>query len=197
MFGGDFLDALTLFELNILLKINDFLSCPFLDTLFKIITVSGNGGGIWIFVTLVMLCIKRTRKVGFALALGLIMCLVFNNFGLKNLFARLRPFQIDPAIELVIPTPSEFSFPSGHSVSSFCAATVMLLRCNKKIAVPALVWAVLIGFSRIYFRVHFVSDVIGGAVLGCALGLFAVWIVDRLYKAYYERKKSATKENVN
>ena len=194
MFGGDFLDALTLFELNILLKINDFLSCPFLDTLFKIITVSGNGGGIWIFITLIMLCIKKTRKVGFALALGLIMCLVFNNFGLKNLFARLRPFQIDPAIELVIPTPSEFSFPSGHSVSSFCAATVMLLRCNKKIAVPALVWAVLIGFSRIYFRVHFVSDVIGGAVLGCALGLFAVWIVDRLYKVYYKRKKNATKD---
>ncbi len=188
------MDALTLFELNLLFKINNLISCPFLDTLFEIITVSGNGGGIWIFITLIMLCIKKTRKVGFALALGLIMCLVFNNFGLKFLFARPRPFQIDPTIELVIPTPSEFSFPSGHSVSSFCAAMIMLLRCNKKIGIPALVLAVLIGFSRIYFRVHFVSDVIGGAVLGCALGLFAVWIVDRLYKVYYKRKKNATKD---
>lgn len=51
---------------------------------------------------------------------------------------------------------------------------------NRKLGVPALVLAAFIAFTRLYLYVHFPTDVLGGLVLGLALGFFASWIVDQL-----------------
>ena len=100
------------------------------------------------------------------------------NLVIKNLVARVRPCAINTAIELLIPFPSEYSFPSGHTLSSFIGATCIFLR-DKRLGVPAYLLASLIAFSRLYLYVHFPSDIIGGALLGLALAYLAFKIMKK------------------
>lgn len=71
------------------------------------------------------------------------------NVLLKPFVARSRPCDVNPAVELLIPRPEGFSFPSGHTDASFAAASALFFGENK-LGVPALAVAALIGFSRLY-----------------------------------------------
>ena len=73
---------------------------------------------------------------------------------------------------------SEFSFPSGHTRSSFEAAFVILW-ADKRMGIPAMILASLIAFSRLYVYVHFPSDIIGGILLGLFNAWFATFIVEK------------------
>ena len=84
--------------------------------------------------------------------------------------ARERPCWIDPAVQLLIENPGDFSFPSGHTMASFEAAVSILLY-NRRWGAAALVLAALIAFSRLYLFVHFPSDVLTGLVLGVVIAL--------------------------
>ena len=68
--------------------------------------------------------------------------------------------------------PHGHSFPSGHTASGVAAAYALWLQ-NRKMGAPALVLAAFIAFTRLYLYVHFPTDVLGGAVLGIALGTAA------------------------
>lgn len=103
--------------------------------------------------------------------------LVLGDNILKPWIARLRPFQVHPKDSLLILAPSGYSFPSGHTFSSFTAATI-LLWTDKKIGIPAFILASLIGFSRLYLYVHFPSDVLAGIILGLAVGTVTWKIVE-------------------
>ena len=74
---------------------------------------------------------------------------------------------------------SDYSFPSGHTLASFEAAAVLLMQYRAK-AVPALVLALLIAFSRLYLYVHYPSDVLAGALLGVAFACIARAAVRRM-----------------
>ena len=104
------------------------LRFDFLDRLMVAITTLGNGGAVWIVIGLIMLLFKKYRRAGAALLLGLLFGLVCGNLVIKNLVARARPCAVNTAIELLIPFPSEYSFPSGHTLSSFIGATCIFLR---------------------------------------------------------------------
>ena len=98
---------------------------------------------------------------------------------LKPLFARPRPCDVNTAITILVKRPHGHSFPSGHTASAFAAAFALWLQ-NRKLGVPALVLAAFIAFTRLYLYVHFPTDVLGGLVLGLALGALASWLVDSL-----------------
>jgi len=83
----------------------------------------------------------------------------FCTYGIKFITGRIRP---DGA--------NRRSFPSGHSSSSFLAATIADDLYGSKIGVPAYLLAGLTGLSRIHDNKHYLSDVIFGASLGIALG---------------------------
>ncbi len=176
-------------DVAILRWINETFSSSFLDWLVPKITFLGNGGWLMIVIAVVMLFFKRTRKTGIMIGAALILGLTFGNGVLKNLFARVRPYDLEGALvtELLISKPHDYSFPSGHTLASFEAATVIALRCKtlpgKKITgAVALVLAFLIAFSRLYLYVHFPSDVLGGAILGTLFGFCGVWIVNAAEK---------------
>lgn len=152
---------------------------PVLDALAVFLNYAGEHGEIWIAFTLLLLLFRRTRKAGCAMATALVLYLVAGDSILKPLFARPRPCDVNTAITILVKRPHGHSFPSGHTASAFAAAFALWLQ-NRKLGVPALVLAAFIAFTRLYLYVHFPTDVLGGLVLGLALGALASWFVDSL-----------------
>ena len=165
-------------EFDILYKIVE-LRNPVLDRMMVSISALGNGGMVWIILTIGMLIFKKTRKCGIVMALSLILMLLIGNVGLKNLIQRDRPCWIDTSIPMLIPIPHDYSFPSGHTYASFAAATALGLH-YKKAGILAFVLAVLIAFSRMYLFVHFFTDILGGILLGIGTAFLAKKIVEQV-----------------
>ena len=152
---------------------------PVMNTISIFFDYAGAHGEIWIAFTLLLLLFRRTRKAGFAMAVALVLYMATGHFFLKPLFARPRPCDVNTAITILVKRPHGHSFPSGHTASAFAAAFALWLQ-NRKLGVPALVLAAFIAFTRLYLYVHFPTDVLGGLVLGLALGALASWLVDSL-----------------
>ena len=155
---------------SILRAIQNGMTCPFLDFLMPKITALGNGGMIWLIAAVGLLCTKKYRKQGLILLGSLFAGALIGNVLLKNFFARPRPCWLDESVSLLIARPTDYSFPSGHTLSSVTGATV-LTGIDKRFGIVAIPLAVLIAFSRLYLYVHFPSDILGGAVLGFAIGM--------------------------
>lgn len=167
------------------LRFLDFLQTlhtPLLDKILAFITSLGNAGIIWIVLAVVLLILPKTRKTGIIVAAALLMNLILCNLILKNLVARVRPYDVNTAIAILIKKPLDFSFPSGHTAASFAAMTALFLAKMKKAWIAALVLAVLIAFSRLYFYVHYPTDVLGGAVVGILSGIIGYTIVEKIDK---------------
>lgn len=152
---------------------------PVLDQIMKTVTSLGNAGWMWVVLSLVLLCVKKTRKIGFAMLFSMLIGFLLGNVLLKNLIARQRPCWIDPNVPLLISNPHDYSFPSGHSLASFAAAVSIFLQ-NKRWGVAALLLASAIAFSRMYLFVHFPTDVLTGIVIGTVIAYFVwKWIAKR------------------
>lgn len=161
---------------------------PVMDMVMAFITRLGNAGAVWIVLTVILLIIPKTRKSGAILAAALCVDVVLCNGILKNLFGRIRPYDVNTSIRLLIARPADFSFPSGHTAASFAAVTALMMAGEGKLWKPALAIAVLIAFSRLYLYVHYPTDILGGIIVGGAAGYIGYLIVERLGRW---RKKDA------
>jgi len=156
-------------ELAILNWIQANCRCPLLDVLMPAVSLICNHGEIWILAAAGLLLFKKTRSAGVTVALALGMHLLICNGLLKPLIGRIRPCDVNTAVQLLIAHPADASFPSGHASASFAAVSAMKAS-GCRLWRAAFVLAVLISFSRLYLYVHWPSDILGGAVLGIALG---------------------------
>ena len=111
-----------------------------------------------------------------ALLVDLLLC----NGIIKPLFQRTRPYEVNTAVQLLISRPVDYSFPSGHTAASFASAAALYLSGAKKMAVPALILACLIAFSRMYFYVHYPTDIVGGI----AVGVLSAYLGNRIVKRF-------------
>lgn len=169
--------AITNFDTEILFWISSHLKNVVFDTILPILTRLGDHGMIWIILTVILICFKRTRAAGIAMGIGLLLSHLLGNMMIKPLVERLRPFEVND-VAILIPHPGGFSFPSGHTFSSFAAA-VALYCFSKKAGIPALVFAAIMGFSRMYLFVHYPTDVMAGMVFGILTGIFSAFLVKR------------------
>lgn len=160
------------------------------DVFFSSISAIANAGIIWIVLTAVLLIIPKTRKCGICLAAALIVDVILCNGILKPLIARVRPYDVNVGIEIIIAKPKDYSFPSGHTAVSFASVTALFLCKKKNLWIPSLVLAVLIAFSRLYLYVHYPTDVIGGIVTGIASGVIGWLIIQKISNMRGEKKCS-------
>ena len=191
---SNFLNSLAIsFDLPILDWIAAHLQCGFLDFIMPCITLLGDGGIFWIACAVILLFTKKYRKTGLGMGAALILGLIVCNMILKPWVGRIRPYDLQErlgnTIPLLIERQHDFSFPSGHTIASFEAATVLMLH-NKKLGIPALILACLIAFSRLYLYVHYPTDVITSVILGTAFGFLGNWLVNKGFQAN-ERKKAS------
>lgn len=97
-------------------------------------------------------------------------------FIIKSFVKRERPFNMIDEIENLIDPPDKYSFPSGHTAAAFVMAALISFQFPfLKIGLYSL--ASLIGFSRLYLRVHYPTDVLAGIVLGSLSAKVTIWIL--------------------
>ncbi|MDR3264026.1 MAG: phosphatase PAP2 family protein [Clostridiales bacterium] len=178
------------YEIKILDWIQSIFQSNALDTIAPYVTKLGDSGVVMIICAVVLLFFKKTRKIGFAVAGALILELVIVNITMKPLFMRTRPYDVNTGVNLLIPPPGDYSFPSGHSASAFAFAVSVLI-FNKKIGIPAVILAFAVALSRLYLYVHYPSDVLSGIIIGILLALVSSTIVKAVYK---QKDKKAVKQ---
>lgn len=164
------------FELRNLERLHDAIYSPTMDKIMVTVTTTGNLGAVWIFISLILLASDTRRQFGYTMLIALILCITIGNLIIKNTVRRNRPF-FHKNYKLLIKQPWDYSFPSGHTLSSF-AATTVLFCFNPNVGMIALVYACMIALSRLYLRVHFFTDVFVSMILGTGLGLLAVKIFE-------------------
>lgn len=150
---------------------------PFLDKLMVGISIADNGGFIWILLAAIFMLLPDYRKCGFLMLAALFVGVVAGNLVMKNIFNRSRPFEVRPPKRpLLIPPPKDRSFPSCHTMSSFaCAAVIFYFDC--RFGTAALIFAALMGISRMYLYVHFPSDIIGGILVGIGIAYAVTYMI--------------------
>ncbi len=170
-------------EQRTLLWLQERLRRSWLTVAMKIATFLGNGGILWLTACACLLLRQQTRRAALTALLSLVFSALVCNAFLKNLVERARPFNKIPGLQFLIRKPHDFSFPSGHTSSSFAAATVFLALLPMWAGVTALLIAMTIAFSRMYLGVHYPSDVFCGMVLGVLFGIAALLAVSMLLRA--------------
>lgn len=189
---------MTDFILSIDFSILDFIrahfSCAFLDAVMPVISNLNNRGEIWILFGLALLFAKKYKKYGAYILVGLLVGLFLGNGVLKNLIARPRPFSIRPEISLIIPPPGAYSFPSGHTLSSFIAA-FLLIRADKRLGIFGIILASLIAFSRMYLYVHFLTDILGAILLAWIISFVVFKVGERCINLRKQGEKNCEKNS--
>ena len=171
-------------ELQILDFIQTTFANPFFDWLMPFLSAIGEGGLVWIGIALVMLCFKKYRPYGIMALIAMAFGFLVGEVCIKNIVCRVRPCYENPDVVMLVLKPESYSFPSGHSCSSFAAAC-MIFRANRYWGAGALVLAGLIAFSRMYVYVHYPTDVLAGILLG----IFSAWLTWFVYKKWILKDK--------
>lgn len=139
---------------------------------------------------LVLSFFRRTRKFGMAVLFAVLVGTLLTNVIFKPMFDRPRPYVYYAENPLFMSwyefagahVESDKSFPSGHTTAAFEIGVALFLVLNKKYSWIFPVFSVLVGLSRIYLMVHYVTDVLGGVVIGTFAGIMGYVIMTALMK---------------
>ena len=170
------LDLLRFIDNSILDFIRNFICHDVLDGIMAFFTHLGDMGIIWLTFGIAMLFFKKTRRFGLLVLLSLCVCAIISLAIMKPFFGRLRPYELRGIVPKIAP-PGGSSFPSGHTASSFGAAYAIFLS-DRRLGISAFTLASVIAFSRMYFLVHYPTDVIMGVFVGMCSTLIARFIVN-------------------
>lgn len=172
--------TITAIDFSILLWIQEYVRTAVLDVIFPFLSVINNIGLFWIILSVLLLVSRRTRLCGICMLACLAVDCILGEGLLKHLIMRERPYTVIPIDNLLLPAPTTSSFPSGHTASSFTAATAVFYN-HKRAGIAAYVMAALIAFSRLYCYVHYPTDVLAGMLLGiCVACVLTPWLQKRL-----------------
>ncbi|OAA92848.1 phosphatase PAP2 family protein [Clostridium coskatii] len=169
------LRKIDMFDNYILFSIKKYVQNKYLDMLMPIVTDMGNLGIVWIIIAIILILDKPYRMVGNVVILTLIVSTITGEGIVKHIVRRTRPCNQQNSLNLLISKPISYSFPSGHTLSSFAAAEVLSMYFTEyKLIFIGI--AFLIALSRMYLYVHYPTDVIAGVILGilCSRLIFII-----------------------
>ena len=175
-----------------ILRALEYIRCPFLDVFFSIFTALGEELIIAAIVAVVYICFsKRAGEQALVTVLSA-SCITA---GVKSAVRRPRPYaagvvervDIDNPFVSTVDLDADMSFPSGHATCTSAFFTTVAIRLRR--ALPAVLCAafvLLVMLSRVYFGVHYPTDVLTGLVIGAGCAalwqlIYAKWYGARLY----------------
>lgn len=172
---------------------------PWLDFFFEAFTFLGDG--VVCLATSVLLFILKKSKKATTLLLAFITSGLTAQV-LKRIFHFPRPKAFFEAQGTVysnfvadVTLSGYNSFPSGHTATAFALATCLVITFKKqRLAVPCLIGALIVAYSRVYLGQHFLMDV----TLGASIGVFNALIAHRIVYKFklLKRLKKLTRKPV-
>ena len=157
-----------------------------LSPLCKVITLSGDGGITFIGISLLLVFFRTTRQAGLVSLLAMAIGTVIANAIVKPLVGRKRPFRTTISlfykfwVDAGVLPAGGYSFPSGHTTAAMSFAAALFLCLPGGWMWLAFLIPIAMGFTRIYFGVHYATDVLAGMVLGLLCTLLGLFIFHRL-----------------
>ena len=152
-----------------------------LNWLFEALSRAGTFGAIWILIAFLLALAWRRWGV-FVVTAASVAVADLAATALKAVVDVQRPSSRYAAPKTLVPAPHDHSFPSGHTATSFAAATV-LTAFAPRLAPLWLLLAVAIGFARVYVGVHYPLDIAGGAAVGVLTALLLLAVTRRRSRA--------------
>ena len=141
-----------------------------------------------ITLTIIVLAISvalrsKTIRIKFFTLSAVLILVAGISQGIKALIFIARPFITYQFIEKLSEGGGS-SFPSGHTMEAFALATALtLLFPNKKVVIPAYIWATLVAYSRLALGVHYPTDVVAGMLIGAFIGWVVPWLLNRVVQS--------------
>lgn len=173
------LDFFYSIDLSVFYFVNHNLSFPFLDKFFSLITDVTK----WYIAYAILLgiLIRYGGRKGRIAAVAVILLIVLGDqLGvklLKELFQRIRPCNALSDAFTPVGCTGSYSFPSNHALNNFAVA-VFFYRLYPNLKWVLFITAILISLSRVYLGLHYPSDILGGALIGAALGyVFSMGVI--------------------
>lgn len=157
-----------------------------LSPICKVITLSGDGGIAFIAVSLLLVFFRSTRQAGVVSLLAMAIGTIIANAIIKPLVARQRPFRTTTSLfykfwmDAGVFPAGGYSFPSGHTTAAMSFAAALFLCLPGGAAGLLFLIPIVMGFTRIYFGVHYATDVLAGMLLGLFCTLLGMLIFNRL-----------------
>ena len=185
------------FDMSVFTFFGEQIQSAFMNVVAEFITFFGGSEFVipMAVAGALMIPFKKTRKLGMAVLIAVLVGTLLTNLVMKPLFARPRPYVYYADNPLFMSwyefagahIESDKSFPSGHTTAAFeLGVAIFCVIKNKKIAWIFPVFSALVGLSRIYLMVHYVTDVLGGVVIGTFAGIMGYIIM----KAIMEKTKN-------
>jgi undecaprenyl-diphosphatase len=150
-------------------------SLPGYGPFFYAVTQLGSAY-LWIAVLMIYMLIGRWKKVAAVLIIALAFGMIVNE-DIKGIVQRIRPENVMVGGYF---TFYNYSFPSGHAETAFILATVLSAFIAWRYSLITYLLAVTVGVSRIYLGVHYFTDVVGGAIVGIAIGWLTILVLFRM-----------------
>lgn len=161
---------------QILLWIQDTIRNDGLTPIMQFVSKLLDHGMLSIAICIGLLAYKKTRKIGAVTTSSLILSTLITNVLLKPLIQRPRPYDTIETLALLSKKLTDFSFPSGHTSAATAVCGVLYFICPKKYGIPAVIFAVLVGLSRLYLGAHYPTDVF----VGFAIGFLSSYIASKI-----------------
>jgi len=164
------------FDRRLYRVLNDLPHTKQSDRYVSVLSDLGEGLG-WVAggIALAILGGPKGRRAGAATAVASLAATYVVQQRVKPIFRRVRPF-VNREATVVGIRPADHSFPSGHTASSFAAATALAM-FYPRAAPLAYAVATAVGMSRVHLGVHFPSDAAVGGVIGIGIGTFCGWVL--------------------
>ena len=138
------MDWIVSIDFAILDFIQNTMVNPVLNIIMMIFSYIGEAGAIWIIAAIIMLFFRKTRATGVIMLAAMALGLLVGELCMKNIICRSRPFLVNTSVKPFIHAPLGYSFPSGHTTTSFAAAMVIAVREKRAWGITAYVLAALI-----------------------------------------------------
>ena len=167
------------FDIFVLEYIKENFNGPKIDKIMVGFTMLGELGVFWGVVGLILTLQDKYRNNGAMVFVALFVTTIMGEGIIKNIVKRHRPCEEINEKDMVIKKPLSYSFPSGHTASSFAVAGV-LVRCFSIWGIVFLLIASLIAFSRMYLYVHYPTDIVAGITLGLLCSQFTLYMFSNM-----------------
>jgi len=185
------LEWLTEIDTVLFLFFNVTLSNPVTDVLMPIITADNylrTGYGL----TMILILWKGDVRLRWLVLFSILTLTATDQLSsqvLKPLIERARPCQIMENINLLVNCGAGFSMPSSHAANAFGQAAIYGLLLER-VRIPIIIFAVLVALSRVFVGVHFVGDILAGAILGIFAGVLLMLLFKQFERKYNKRAVS-------